>query len=130
MVDWRDNGSSLVAVDAEATLARHLDQLRGRAGRGRQGDMAGAEGNTAHRSIDAGALVFATSTEILTVLINPSIVFTGTPFCLCPADAVGTADIVAIVALQAFVVVAGPSFMAILVELGSAHLATPTAVGH
>lgn len=129
-MNWGDYGSSLVAVDAEAALAWHLDQLRGRAGRGRQGDVAGAEGNAAHRSIDAGALVFATSTEILTILINPSVVFAGTAFCLCPADAMGTAYVVAVVALQAFVMVAGPSFMAVLVKLGGAHLAAATAVGH
>lgn len=84
--------------------------------------MAGAEGHTSHRSIDAGALVLATSTEILTVLINFTVVFTRAPVCLRPADAMCPAHIVAVVALQAFVVVAGPSFVAILVELSSAHL--------
>lgn len=76
MVHWGHDGGSLVAVDAEAALAWHLDQLRNRTGRGCQGQMAGAKGHAAHRSIDAGALVLATSTEILTILINPSIVFT------------------------------------------------------
>lgn len=45
-----------------------------------------------------------------------------------PADAMGTAHIVAVVALQAFMVVTGPSFMAILVELSSTHLAAAAAV--
>lgn len=89
-VDWRlgspvrrgDDGGSLVAVDAEAALAWHLDQLRGGTGRGSQGHMAWAKGHAAHRSIDAGALVLATSPEILTVLINPPVVFTGAALCL------------------------------------------------
>lgn len=41
-VRWGHNGGSLVAVDAEAALAWHLDQLRGGTGRGSQGHMAGA----------------------------------------------------------------------------------------
>lgn len=45
-----------------------------------------------------------------------------------PADAVGTAHIIAVVALEPFVVVTGPSFVAILVELGGAHLAAAAAV--
>lgn len=40
----------------------------------------------------------------------------------------GTPDIIAVVALQAFVVVAGSSFVAVLVELGGAHLAAAAAV--
>ena len=40
----------------------------------------------------------------------------------------GTADIIAIVALQAFMVVAGPPFVTVLVELGSAHLAAAAAI--
>lgn len=98
-VHWGHNGGSLVAVDAEAALTRHLDQLWSRTGRRRQGQMAWAKGHAAHRSIDAGALVLATSTEILTVLINPPIVLTRAAFCLCSADAMGTAHIIAIVAL-------------------------------
>lgn len=41
----------------------------------------------------------------------------------------GPAHIVAVVALQAFVVVAGPSLVAVLVELGGTHLAAAAAVG-
>lgn len=41
----------------------------------------------------------------------------------------GTAHIVAIVTLQAFVVVAGPPLMAILVELRRTHLTAATAIG-
>lgn len=41
----------------------------------------------------------------------------------------GAAHVVAVVALQAFMVVAGTSFVAILVELGGAHLAATAAVG-
>lgn len=78
-----NHSSSLVAVDAEAALARHLDESRGRTGRGRQGHVAGAKGHTAHCSIYADALVLATSLEILPILINPSIVFTGATLCLC-----------------------------------------------
>lgn len=72
--------------------------------------------------------MLATSTEILAILINPSVVFAGAAFCLRPADAMGTADIIAIVALQAFMVVAGPPFVTVLVELGSAHLAAAAAI--
>lgn len=137
-VSWRlgstvhrgHDGGSLVAVDGEAALAWYFDQLWRGTGRGRQGHMAGAEGHAAHRSVDAGALVFATSAEILAVLINAAVVFAGAALCLCPADAMGTAHIVAVVALQAFMVVTGPPFMAILVELSGAHLAAAAAVWH
>lgn len=81
-VHRRHDGGSLVAVNAKAALAWHLDQLRSGTGRRRQGQMAGAEGHTSHRSIDAGALVLAASTEILTVLINFTVVFTRAPVCL------------------------------------------------
>lgn len=118
-----------MAVDAEAALARHLDQLRGGARRGSEGHMAGAKGHTPYRSIDAGALVLAAGAEVLAVLVNPAVVFAGATFGLGPADAVGSAHVVAVVALQAFVVVAGPSLVAVLVELGGAHLAAAAAVG-
>lgn len=52
------------------------------------------------------------------------------PWVRTPADAMGTAHIVAIVALQAFVMVAGPSFVAVLVELSGTHLAAAAAVRH
>lgn len=81
-VRWRHDGGSFVAVDAEAALAWHLDQLWGRTGGGSQGQMAGAKGHAAYCSIDAGALVFATSTEILAILINPPVVFAGAALCL------------------------------------------------
>lgn len=45
-----------------------------------------------------------------------------------PADAIGTTHIVAIVALQAFVVVTWPAFVAVLVELSGTHLAAAAAV--
>lgn len=77
-----DRGS-LVAVDGEAALAGHLDQLWCGAGRGRQGHVAGAEGHAAHRSVDAGALVLATGAEVLAVLIDPTVVFAGAALCLC-----------------------------------------------
>lgn len=106
---------SLVAVDAEAALAGHLDQLRGRAGRRRQGHVAGAKRHAPYRSIDASALVLATSSEVLAVLINPTTVFTGAALGLCPADAMGSAHIIAIIALQSFMVVARAPLMAVLV---------------
>lgn len=127
-VHRRHHGRPLVAVDAQAALARHLDQVWRRTGWGRQGDMAGAKGHAAHRPVDAGALVLATGAEILTVLINPPVVLARAAFCLCPADAMRAAHIIAIVALQAFMVVAGPSFVTVLVELGSAHLAAAAAI--
>lgn len=82
-VHWGHNGGSLVAVDAKAALAGHLDQLWSRTENGRQGQMAGAKGHTTHCAIDAGALVLATSTEILSILINPPIVFTRAALCVC-----------------------------------------------
>lgn len=82
-VHWGHDGASFVTVDAEAALAWHLDQLRGRTGGGRQGHMAGAEGDASHCSIDAGALVLAASAEILAVLIDPPVVFAGAALCLC-----------------------------------------------
>lgn len=81
-VHWGHNGASLVTVDAEAALAWHLNQLRGRTRRGRQGHVAGAEGDASHCSIDAGALVLATSAEILAVLIDPPVVFARAALCL------------------------------------------------
>lgn len=81
-VHWGHNGASLVTVDAEAALAWHLNQLRGRTGRGRQRHVAGAEGDASHCSIDAGALVLATSAEILAVLIDPPVVFARAALCL------------------------------------------------
>lgn len=76
VVHRRYKGGSLVAVNVKAALTWHFEKLRGGTGWGSQGYMAWAEGQTAHRSIDAGALVLATSTEILTTLINLPIVFT------------------------------------------------------
>lgn len=71
--------------------------------------------------------------------LNPKLCAQSVPFSLSaspplraivctPADAMSTADIIAIVALQAFMVVAGPSIMAVLVELGGAHLAAAAAI--
>lgn len=122
------DGGAPVAVDGEAALAWHLDQMWGGTGGRRQGHVAGAEGHAAHRSVDAGAVVLAARVEILAVLINPPVVFTRAALRLCPADAMGTAHIVAVVALQASVVVTGPSLVAILVELTGAHLAAAAAV--
>lgn len=82
-VHWGYKGGTLVAVDAEAALAWHLDQLWSRTGRGCQGHMTGAKGHAAHRSVDAGTLVLATSAEILAVLINPPAVFARAALCLC-----------------------------------------------
>lgn len=45
-----------------------------------------------------------------------------------PADAVGAAHVVAVVALQPFMVVAGTPFMAVLVQLGGTHLAAAAAI--
>lgn len=123
------HGGPLVAVDAEAALARHFDQLRRRTGRGRQRHVAGTERHAPHRPVDAGALVLATGTEILPVLVNAAVVLAGTSLRLCPADAVRAAHVVAIVALQPFVVVAGTALVAVLVELGGAHLAAAASVG-
>lgn len=125
---WGHDGSSSVAVDGVTALAWDLDHLRGRTGRGCDWHMAGTKGHTAHSSVDAGALVLATSTEILPILINPSVVFTRSSLCFCSADAIGTTHIVAVVALEAFVVVTWPAFVAVLVELSSTHLAAATAV--
>lgn len=81
-VGWGHDGGPLVAVDAEAALAWHLDQLRGGTGRGGQRKVAGAKGHTANCSVDAGALVLTTGAEILTILINPPVVFAGAALCL------------------------------------------------
>lgn len=74
-VHWGHDGGPLVAVDAEAALAWHLDQLWRRTGRGRQGHVAGAKGNAAHCPVDAGALVFATGAEVLAILVDPPVIF-------------------------------------------------------
>lgn len=78
-VQSRHDAASLVAVDGEAALAGNLDQLWGRTGRRRQRDVAGAEGHAAHRPVNAGALVLATSAEVLAVLVNAAVIFTGAP---------------------------------------------------
>lgn len=111
----RHDCGSLVAVDAEAALPGHLDQLRGRAGRRRQGHVAGAKRHAPYCSIDASALVFATSFEVLAVLINPTAVFAGAALGLRPADAMGLAHIIAIIALQSFMVVTRAPLVAVLV---------------
>lgn len=49
---------------------------------------------------------------------------------LTPADSVETGHVVSIVTLQTLVVVTGSSRMAVVVQLGGAHLTTPTPVGH
>lgn len=58
----------------------------------------------------------------------PSFSLLSTSVAHTPADAMGTAHIIAIVALQAFMVVTGPSFVAILVELSSTYLAAAAGV--
>lgn len=90
--------------------------------------MAGTERHATHCSVDAGALVFASRVEVLSILIHASIVFAGTAIDLCPADAMGAPHIVAVVTLKALVVVAGLPFMTILVELRCTHFTTTTAV--
>lgn len=127
-VHWRHDCGSSVAVDGVTALTGDFDHLRGGAGRGCDWHVAGTQGHAAHSSIDAGALVLATSTEILPILINPPVVLTRSALCLCPADAIGTTHIVAIVALQAFMVVTWPAFVAVLVELSGTHLAAAAAV--
>jgi len=79
----RHERGSPVAADGEAALARHLDQLRRGAGGRRQGHVAGAEGQAAHRAVDAGALVFAAGVEILAVLVNPPVVLARAALRLC-----------------------------------------------
>lgn len=128
MYRGHDSGS-LMAVDAEAALARDFDQLWRRTGGGCQGHVAGAKGHAPHCSVDAGALVLAAGTEILPILINPAVVFTGAALRLGPADAVGAAHIIAVVAFESFMVVTGPPLVAVLVELGGAHLAAAAAIG-
>ena len=49
---------------------------------------------------------------------------------LTPADALGQGHVIAVVALQSLVVVAGHRGAAVLVQLGGTHLAAPAAVGH
>lgn len=86
---WGHNRGSLVAVDAEAALAGHFDELWGWTGRGSQGHMAGTKGHTPNSSVDAGTLVLAASSEILAVLINSAVVLTGATICLCCNDEKG-----------------------------------------
>lgn len=61
--------------------------------------------------------------------------FPSFPLCTAPSsltstDAPGHSHIVPVIALQAFVVVTRPRGTAVLVQLGSAHLAAPTSIWH
>lgn len=127
-VNWRYHSGTLMTVQTQTALSRDFDQLRGGAGGGGQGDMAGTERDTAHRPVDTGALVFAPGSKILPVLVHVPIVLTGAALCLCPADAMGASHVVAVVTLQAFVVVAGSPLVTVLVELSRTHLTAATAV--
>lgn len=127
-MNWGYHCGAFVAVDAKAALSWDFDQLRGRAGWRSQGHMAGTEGYTPHCAVYTGALVFTSCTEVLPILIHASVIFTGAAICLCPADAMGAPHIVAVVTLQAFVVVAGLPLVAVLVELCCTHFTAATAI--
>lgn len=49
---------------------------------------------------------------------------------LTPADSVGAADVIAIIALESLVVVTRLALVAILVQLGSTHLTAPATVAY
>lgn len=121
---------TLVAVHSEAALPWHPDQLGVGAGGDGGGQTVGTEQGTAHDTVDAGTLVFTAGAEILTVLVDPPVILTRTTFLSCPADALGQGHVIAVVALQSLVVVAGHRGAAVLVQLGGTHLAAPAAVGH
>lgn len=60
----------------------------------------------------------------------PSFALCTAPSSLTSTDAPGHSHIVPVIALQAFVVVTRPRGTAVLVQLGSAHLAAPTCIWH
>lgn len=65
-----------MAVDTEAALSGNPDQSWIRAGRRRRRQLVVAKGSTSNGTIDAGALVFASRTEALAVLVHPAVVLT------------------------------------------------------
>lgn len=126
---WQGRGLA-VAVHTEAALARDVDQSRCGTGRRRQGDVCGAAGHAAHRPVHTRALVLAARLEVLSVLIHPAVILTRATFQFSPADSVDTGRIVAIVTVQALVMVAGSVVVAVVVQLRGTHRTAAAAVGH
>lgn len=104
-----------MTVHAKAALAGDFDQSRCRTGWRCQRNIGGAKGHAAHRPIDTGALVFAARAKVFSILIHAAVVFAGAAFQFGPADSMETGHIVAIVTLQALVMVTGFAFMAVVI---------------
>lgn len=65
---------ALTAVHAEAALPMDPNQLWVQAGRRGRWQLVFIDRSTADSAVDAGALVFTTSTEALASLVDPAIV--------------------------------------------------------
>lgn len=126
----REVPDSLVAVDGVAALPWGPNKSGVGAGGGGCRQLVVAERSAAHSSINAGALVFTTSLKTLSVLVQSAVQLTCAPLSFSSTDPPIHGHVVAIVTLQAFVVIAGGQGAAVLVELSGAHLTAPTAVGH
>lgn len=79
LVPWWEKPGVLPTVNTEAALPRGPDQSGVGAGRRGWRQIVAAEWRAAHRSIHAGAVVFATSTETLAALVNAPIELAGAP---------------------------------------------------
>lgn len=126
---WELPGS-LVAVSGVAALPWGLDESGVGAGRGGCGQLIVTERSAAHSAINAGALVFTTSLKTLSVLVHSAVILTCAPLSFGSTDALIYGYVVAIVTLQAFMVIAGFQWATVLIELSSAHLTAPTPIGH
>lgn len=124
----RQDGRLSMAVQAEAALARDFDQPGFGTGRGGQRDISGTQGDAAHCPVYTGALVFAARTEVFPILIHAAVILTRAALQFGPADAVQTGHIIPIVTLQALVMIAGLSFMAVVVELRRTHFTASAGV--
>lgn len=75
MLRW-EQPRALTAVDTKAALSGNPDQSWIRAGRRCRRKLVVTKRSTSNGAIDAGALVFTSRTEALTVLVHPAVVLT------------------------------------------------------
>lgn len=85
MLRWKAP-CALIAVDSEAALPWYPNQAWVGAGWWSWWQLVATERRAANSAINAGALVFASSTETFAILVDPSIVLTCAPLRFCWKD--------------------------------------------
>lgn len=112
-----------------AALSWHLHSSWKGAVRAGESDIHGAEGHTAHSSVQTGTLVLAAALESLSTLVHHTAKHTGGSFSSC-ADSNASVDGGSEVTEEAFVWVTDVFLSAQLAHLLGTHPAAATAIQH